>query len=602
MLPVPSVDALRPGDVLHHPAFGFATVESADAQGAALRWERPGPNHPGQVPPSVLADVYRRCDGRGLLARSVENPDAARALLTREPLTALALLLLDLGDRLRKEDVRDWLAERRLVGDARFEDWWATVLPMAQADPRFVVRRGGLGLVEGATWDRLAPSAPVELPGPGTLPAAAALGFASRLARALAEAHAAGEVLAGERDAITNAGTGFRLRTRPAASPDEPREDVRVVMRLVLEQVLGRLPSPADLADDDLCPLVSAVEPSLPLELLAVAQECLARTSERRPADALALCERLAVASACHELRHQLPLAPHAGLVAGFNTHIGAVKSLQSQTNQDAFWVVGDPSLALVGVADGISLSSAGTGDLAAFLLARTMRTQWEEHGASLVDAPPGRVHAFLYEALRRANKVICDQALRLAGGDLDRHVPMGTTALAAVIRGNRVHLAGMGDSRAWVVGRFGAAVATADGNLQSLRLREALSGRDVEWDEPRHSLTSYCGHFTMDGRIEMPTVFTRTFTLLPDEWLVLATDGLSDYADEEEAGVGRVLVRQVREATGATPGARAMDLARRLVDAANRGGGGDNVTVLALTLSADDAPERERTPVPSRS
>jgi serine/threonine protein phosphatase PrpC len=36
--------------------------------------------------------------------------------------------------------------------------------------------------------------------------------------------------------------------------------------------------------------------------------------------------------------------------------------------------------------------------------------------------------------------------------------------------------------------------------------------------------------------------------------------------------------------------GPAAMELARRLVSAANRGGGGDNVTVVALTLTAPAA------------
>lgn len=600
MFPIPSVEALRAGDVLHHPAFGFATVDSVDGQGAALRWERAGPNHPARVSAAGLADAFRRCDSRGLLARSVESPDAARALLTREPVVAVALLLLDLGGRQRVQDLRDWLTERRLVGDARFEEWWGAVSPLVQGDPRFVLRRGALALVDGVTHESLAPSAPIELPGPGTLPATSALGFATRLARSLADAHAAGQSLAGDRSAVTVAGAGFRLRTLPARSPGELREDVRFVMRLVMEQVLGPLPSRADLADDDLVPIAASADPALPFELLAVAADALAKTPALRPADGLALLERLVVASAVHDLRAAMPHAPRAGIAVGFDTHIGMAKSLQGQTNQDTFLVLGDPSLALVGVADGISLSSAGSGDLASFLFARSIRASWDDHGASLADAPPAKVHAFLQDAVRRANKLICDQALRLAEGDLDRHIPMGTTALLALVRGNRVHLLGIGDSRAYVVGRFGVGVASTDANLQALRLRETLAGREVEWDEPRHALTSYAGHFTVDGKVEMPEVFTRTFTLLPDEWLLLATDGLSDYAADEEADVARVLAAATREVDEPSPTQRAMAVARSLVDAANRGGGGDNTTVLALTLSADDAADREDGPVPS--
>lgn len=601
MRPITPEAPLHVGDVLHHPAFGFAHVESVDEGGANVRWERAGPNHPVHVTAAGLADAYRRCDPRGLLARSVENLEATRALLTREPLTALALLLVDLGGKQRREDLRDWLSERRLVGDGRFDDWWSAVAELLPGDGRFVVKRNTLALADGIGYPQVSSAQTTPLPPPGTLPAVSAFAFAIRLSRALAEAHARGACLDGERTAISLSGAaGVALRTRPSPGPARLREDVRVVMRTVLEQVLGPLPSSMDLADDELTALVGSVDPVVPFELLGVTQEALATNPDLRPADGLALLARLTAASATHELRLQMPHHPSAAAIVGFNSHIGTVKSLQGQTNQDAFLVVGEPQLAMVAVADGISLSSAGSGDLAAQLFARSMVSWWEEHGRGLAEASPGKVHAMLAEGLRRANRLICEQALRLAGGDLERHVPMGTTAILAVTRGNRVHLVGLGDSRAYVVGPHGVSIVSSDLNLESLRLHEALSGREVEWDEPRHSLTSYLGHFTMDGRVEMAPSLIRTFTLLPDEWLILASDGLTDYAADQEALTARRIGRAVREAVGHSPGARAMDLCRRLVDLANRGGGGDNITVLALTLSAEEGAPLDEEPLPS--
>lgn len=599
MRPITNDEPLHPGDVLHHPAFGFAIVEGVDTGSLSLRWERPGPHHPSQVGRQAL-EPWRRCDARGLCARTVTNLDAARALLSREPLTALALLLFDLGRPQRKEDVRDWFTERRLVGEHRFDEWWGAVLEMVPQDPRFVMKRGTIALSAGLTADDLSPSRPIALPEPGTLPPTAALGFALSLTQALAEAHALGRCLTAGREAIQFRGDGFLLDTRAGASTQDLRDDVRTVLRLTLEQVLGPLPSPNDLADGDLPPLVAGLEPVLPFELLGVAQEALANDLELRPPDALALLEQLTMAQATAELRQALPHAPGAAVVVGFDTHIGMVKSLQGQTNQDAFFVLGEPTLALFGVADGISLSSAGTGDMASHLTVRSLRSWFNDHAEQLQGAPASKVHTVLLEGLRRANRTVCEQAMRIANGKIDRHIPMGTTVLAALATGNRIHLVGMGDSRAYVVGRLGAAVASADLNLQSLRLKEALSGRDVEWDEPRYSLVSYCGHFTMDGRIEMPAVTTRTFHLLPGEWLILATDGLSDYAGAEEAETCALITATVRDAVGPTIGARAMDVARRLVELANRSGGGDNVTVLAVTLSAEDAPVPPEAPVRS--
>lgn len=604
MRPITADTRLHAGDVVYHPAFGFALVEGAPPDGlgpVALRWERPGPNHPTQVSPAGLHDAYRRCDPRGLCARSVETPDAARALCTSEPLVALGLLLLDLGGRQRKEDVRDWLVERRLVGDGRFDDWWSAVLALARADGRFVVHRDGVRLAEPVGYDELLPSRPTALPGPGSLPGTNALGFAIRLARALAEVHAQKNVLPGGREAVSVSGAQVRLRGRARLAEDDPRDDVRTAMRLVLEQVLGPLPSAADLPDAELPPLVGTLAPSVPVELLAVAQRAMATRREERPEDGLALLHELVVANAVHELRQSAPLVRDAAWHVGFDSHIGTVKSLQSQVNQDCFVVAGDPTLLVAAVADGISLSTAGSGDLASALFARSLRAHWRDHVSGLLDANPARVHNFLADALRRANTNVCEAALRLAGGDLERYIPMGTTALVTVMRGNRVHLVGLGDSRAYLVGRFGCGVASADLNLESMRLGEAVAGREVEWDEPRHSLTSYIGHFTLDGRVELPPVVTRTFTLLPGEWLILATDGLSDFAAGDDAETAALIAKVVAESDpSAGPTPQAMTIARTLVGLALEGGGGDNVTVLALTIGAADATDSPSVPVPS--
>lgn len=598
MLPISAPDTLREGDVLHHPAFGFATVQAQDPAGVTLRWENQGTGHPVHVGPAGLASSYRRCAPEGLFARSVRDPEGAHLLLQAEPLAAMALLVAELEEPPTRDDVRDWLVSRGLMGAGRFDAWWSAILPLAEGDPRFQVRRGHLGLRSGITLADLARPWPAPLPPPGSLPAAAARRFALAAARGLAKVHASGDGIVPSRDAVELLGDGLRFKTRGAPTAQGRRDDVRFVVRLVLEQVAGLLPSPQDVAEADLVPVLAGIVPDLGPELLAVAVEALGEEAALRPADGVALLERLSVAEAVATLRAALGHIPGAHATAGFNTHIGIVKSVSSQTNQDAFLLVGEPAHALVAVCDGISQSTAGTGDLASSIVVRALRQHWQEHGAGLVDAPPARVHAWLDQALDRANTCVCETALLLCEGDLERHIPMGSTALLAVTVGNRVHLAALGDSRAYLVGRHGAATLAADQNVLALHLREHLAGEPVGWEDGDHALVGYCGHFDLDGRAALPTVFHRTVDLLPGEWLLLCTDGLSDYAAPGEAGVARLLSQVVAETRGATPSQTAMEICRKLVDAANRGGGGDNVTVIAFTLNAEYGPPRPAPPV----
>jgi protein phosphatase len=600
MSPLPPNAPVQVGNVLHHPAFGFATVEEVDPSGATLRWERQGSSHPVHVSKAALATAYRRCLPNGLLARSVRDPDGARAFVEAEPLAALAMLLVDLEAAASVADLRDWLLDRRLSTAARFEAWWDALRPLVETDERFFLARDALSLRDGVDRSEVLQARARPLPTPGTLPASAAFGFALRLARALADVHLGGLGVVPDPAAVSITGDTIQFRTRGAPTAQGRRDDVRFVLRLLLEQVLGPLPAPGDVSESDLAPQLGGLGVTLPIELLAVATDGLAADGAFRPADGFALWERLNVAEAVHAMRRAAPWAHQAGACAGFNTHVGVLKSLQTQVNQDAFLLAGEPTFSLLCVADGISQCNAGSGDLASNLLIRSLRLWWAERGDSIRDAEPPRVNAAIAGALTRANEIVCDAALRAAAPDLDDFIPMGTTVLVALTRGNRVHLASLGDSRAYLVGRHGVSLLTFDQNLQSERLRDFVAGRHVSWADSGTPLVGYCGHFDPDGVPALAPLATSVVSLLPGEWLVLCSDGLSDYGGPEEAAIADLIGTTVRECKGATVAAQAMDVCRALVDAANRGGGGDNVTVLALTLSSEYGAAAHDGPVPS--
>ncbi len=605
MTPIAPIDALRVGDVIHHAAFGFATVAGVDERGASLRWEKQSANHPQHASRHALSTSYRRCRPGGLLSRSVEEGETIRRLSREEPVAVLGLLLLDLGGAQRCDDVREWM--QRLFGEPGFEIWWEALLTLSGADPRFVVSRETIDLagdvdagsflgddpevlpsdIDGAVPED-ASDEPSSPPLPGRLGGEEAWDAAEALAAELAVRHAAGVSVIRTAEAVREADGQWRLETDVAF---DPAADVRFVARMALEQALGPLPREDQLADSELVDVAAAGSGDLAPELLGVLQLALAADIDLRPRDGIALLQELVVARAVSSVRGAAPSVPRAGLCAGFDTHIGLVKSLIGQTNQDAFLLLGDPECALFCVADGISTSTAGSGDLASGLLVRTLRLQWATHGADLRRG--GSPAQFLEAALDRANSVVCEAAARLAGGDLTRHIPMGSTAIIGISIGNRVHLAALGDSKAWLVGRHGVAPLAYDQNLNSLRFRETLVGGEVGWEDNGHALTGYVGHFDLSGRPSLPQVFHRTFTILPGEWLILASDGLSDYAAPEAAAVSRLLQRVLAEAPDRADAPAAMEVAAKLVLAANKGGGGDNVTVLALTLS----PERPTTP-----
>jgi PPM family protein phosphatase len=172
----------------------------------------------------------------------------------------------------------------------------------------------------------------------------------------------------------------------------------------------------------------------------------------------------------------------------------------------------------------------------------------------------------------------VCEAAMRFAGGDLDGRVPMGTTCTVAVVHGNWVCLAWLGDSRSYLVGPYGGSLLTADENQACERLRAWHLGHLDAWDPSGFALVGYLGHFNEFLRPEPLPPNHVSFTLLPGESLVICSDGVTDYVGETHAEVASALAENL---TGYDPD----EGCRRMVSLANRGGGGDNATILVARL-----------------
>lgn len=593
MRPIPTDCPLAVGDVLHQAAFGFAVVTAVDATGADVRWEAPGNLHPARLSRPALRDAYHLCHPRGLLALSARSAEQARRVVQADPVGAVSRLLLDIGPA-GPAEIEEWLSERRSLPAPSFGAWWQALVPELEAAPLLVRDGERWAIADGAelTDPSLSPPEPLGLP--GSCPASGALDLTCDLARALTALHGDGRVLRRPGDAFARVGGDIVAIGRAGT---DHAADVRMVAARVLELVLGVLPREEDLAGHDVLSCVAEIAPDLPFELIGVLERALSLDPVAHTADGFALLHDAELARASHRVRGAFPLRRDARVVAGFDTHIGIAKALGGQVNQDAVLLAGEPDHALLLVADGISLCSVGSGDLASRLLVESMRRWWQETGPSLKEASPARVLLAIREGLARANRQILTEAARLAGGKLRDTVPMGATVVMAVTTGNRVHLANLGDSRGWLASPVGTSLLTSDQNLQAELLANALAGLDPDWADERHALTGYCGHLGDDYRPSLPPVFSRTFTLLPGEWVILSTDGFSDFAHEREAGLGALITATIQSARPSSRPAAlgAMAVARQLVQAANEGGGGDNVTVLAFTLSTDiGTPERD--------
>ena len=231
--------------------------------------------------------------------------------------------------------------------------------------------------------------------------------------------------------------------------------------------------------------------------------------------------------------------------------------------NEDSY-VVAPP---LFAVADG--MGGAQAGEVASKLAAAALK-ETHPDGAS----GPETVIALIQEANRRVyERAASDPATS----------GMGTTITVALVDGSEVTIGHVGDSRAYVVRGDELEQLTEDHSLVNELLKSGkLSREEAETHPQRSVITRAVG--------TDPDVDVDAFTVTAGEGdvFLLCSDGLTDMV--ADADILDVVEKHRDDLDRVT---------KALVSAANRGGGEDNITVIAFSIAADvDDTVRIDTPV----
>ena len=215
--------------------------------------------------------------------------------------------------------------------------------------------------------------------------------------------------------------------------------------------------------------------------------------------------------------------------------------------NEDAY-VVQPP---LFAVADG--MGGAQAGEIASRIAASTLRDADGETGRDAVVA-------LIQEANRRVYEAAASDEAR-AG--------MGTTMTAALVEDGTVLIGHVGDSRAYRIRDGALEQLTEDHSLVAELVRSGrLSPEEADTHPQRSVITRVLG---TDPEVDVDTFEVEAN---PGDVFMICSDGLTSMVDDET-----ILAVVERNRTDLEHAARA------LVDAANRGGGEDNITVIVFEV-----------------
>lgn len=247
-------------------------------------------------------------------------------------------------------------------------------------------------------------------------------------------------------------------------------------------------------------------------------------------------------------------------------SHIGLVRPM----NQDNYVVLPQlfPRQACV-VADGMGGPSAG--EIASQIAIEKVSEYLLEHQTEDMDA-----EELLREAVHVAN-----QHIYLTGKNNPAYFGMGTTIVCALLQPQSLHIAHVGDSRAYLYHAGILEQITADHSLVAELVRRGQLTEDEAKHHPqRHLVTRSLGA----EEHHYPDV--RTLSWATGDTLLLCTDGLFNLVEENE------LLQAMEEASKLVDSKDLDDIATQLIQTALSRGGSDNITlVLAVNRKGGERP-----------
>ena len=233
-------------------------------------------------------------------------------------------------------------------------------------------------------------------------------------------------------------------------------------------------------------------------------------------------------------------------------TDVGRVRPI----NEDSYYLPRAGEL-FCAVADGMGGHNAG--EVASAMAVETFAGCMRGYGRLSAGA--------IQDAVACANEIVIEEARRD-----ERKNGMGTTFTALCRDGGNVHIAHVGDSRAYLIRNGAIMRVTLDHTLvEELMLQGVITPREAKNHPNRNYITRALG---MDKSVEIDLV---QLEVRPDDVYLLCSDGLSGHVEDKQ-------MLSVTLGEGSW-----QEKLEKLVQMALDDGGSDNITAMYVTFKEED-------------
>lgn len=234
-------------------------------------------------------------------------------------------------------------------------------------------------------------------------------------------------------------------------------------------------------------------------------------------------------------------------------TDTGQVRSI----NQDCFdfSTLNSKSSCAV-VCDGMGGTKAG--EVASLLACETVKKYIVENFKKNLSEEK------IKELIINSIKISNEEILKKASED-KRYLGMGTTIVLALVCEDIVHIAHIGDSRAYIISEGKIEQLTKDHSMVQEMVESGEITSEQAKNHPKKNIITRALGVNKD--IEIDYTFTN---LKENDAIFLCTDGLSNYIDDKN------ILKYIKKYSG-------QEIVDRLIDKANKLGGNDNITALIM-------------------
>lgn len=261
--------------------------------------------------------------------------------------------------------------------------------------------------------------------------------------------------------------------------------------------------------------------------------------------------------------------SPSVKILSYGATDVGCVRKL----NEDHVLI--DAELGLYLVCDGMGGHAAG--DIASKTAADTVR-EYLHQRRDVLDAvakgkaAPDEAAALLCNGIQSASAVLH----RMGVEDRSRR-GMGTTCIALLVLGDKGIMGHVGDSRLYLSRALQVYQLSEDHTFVQEAVRRGMLTPEQAENNPHQNLVTRAV-----GPSPSVLVDTLVFDVLPNDTLLLCSDGLHGYVKEPD------------DLAAALQSDDLASIAKHLIDTANEKGGADNITTLLVRATTTSAPEEK--------